>query len=209
MPVLAEPMEARLLRSVTSWTSDSISQPSGATYFGEVLFGDDGDPYGYPTTEAGQSDQVTTWSYTQWDSNLDDGLDSGWHTIALSINPAATGEGIWSVDGDNTTIAQSASGIIHQVTVQADVAGGQMEMDWKDLQIKFYRHGQLMETITPTSPTAGSLTSSSTDPAESGIVVTASASDCDGVVVTGAVRLQAAQGTYPGPTDIFGQIAVS
>src|SRR4051812_12721029 len=79
---LVELMEPRCFMSVSSWTADSISNVSGA-YFGEALMGDNGSYWGCPTATAGTGDEAEIWTYRPWDSNLDDGLDSGWCTFEM------------------------------------------------------------------------------------------------------------------------------
>jgi hypothetical protein len=205
-----EPVEPRCFMSVTTWSDNSISDLSGATYFGEVLLGDDGDPWGIATGTAGQYDEQETWSFAQWDSNLDDGLDSDWRSVSLSINSSGTGGATFQVATEEPgTFSAPSSGTIHQVTIRAAVTGAQMEMDWKNLRIEFYRQGQLMEAVQPDGLSADTMTEGSSDPAESVAVVTTTAPNCDGVVVVGQARLRTAAGTYAGPSDIFGQILVS
>src|SRR4051794_38242851 len=78
-------LEPRYHQSVTSWTSDLISNLSG-TSFGDVQMGDNGSYWGCPTIVAGQDDIALIWSTHQWDANLDDGLDSGWCAFEMSAN---------------------------------------------------------------------------------------------------------------------------
>ncbi len=206
---LIESFEPRLFMSVTSWTSNQISDLSDS-YFGEVLFGDNGSTWGYPTTEAGSTDTADTWTFTQWDPNPDDGIESESHEVALSINADGAGSGSWKVDSDSpASFSVASSGTIHQVAIRAAVMGSQMEMDWADVEVDFYQHGKLVETVVPAAPTVSTMDSTNNDPAESVVMVTPTNGNDDGVVVTGSVRLKAAQGTYPGPSDIFGQVLVS
>jgi hypothetical protein len=208
-PVL-EPMEERCFKSVSSWSDSNIAGFSG-DYFATALYGDNGDMWGVPTGAAGQGDDWDAWSYMQWDSNTSDGIDSGWHDVQLSINADGAGTGTWA-ENDETpqTFSVGTSTTIQSVIVQAAVASSGMEMDWSNLTIKFYNNGNLVETVSPANaPNASTMTANNGNPAESVMVVTPSATNDNGVAISGAVRLKATAGNYPMETDIFGQITIN
>src|SRR3954469_25398194 len=81
-----EHMESRCHFTTTSWTTDSISTNLSHAYFAGVQMGDDGDPNGLATGVSGVGDTVKKTVFTTWDTNLDDGLDSGWRTVTFSLN---------------------------------------------------------------------------------------------------------------------------
>src|SRR2546430_12420461 len=88
---ILEPIESRRHLSVTSWTHDFLTDLGGA-YFGEVQFGSDGDPNGYATGISGVGDTQETWSFTTWDLNPLDGVDSGWRGVSFALNSKANGD---------------------------------------------------------------------------------------------------------------------
>jgi hypothetical protein len=207
-----EPVEQRRLMTatVTSSTESTISDLSGAAYFGAVAFGCDGAVYGPATVGAGTGGETSAEAYTTWDSNLDDGLDSGYVPFLLKVNVG--GDGVSTMEASDSgvmTFATGATAGVHQVEIQAAVAGPSMQMDWRDVTVNFYRGGQLVESVNVGGLSADTMDSGSYDPAESIAKVTTDASDYDGVSVVGEVRMVAAQGVYPNPTDIFGQVAIS
>jgi hypothetical protein len=205
-----EAVEPRCFKSVSAWSDPSVTTFNG-DYFGEVLFGDNGNPWGVPTGVTGQGDEWNDWSFTNWDTNLDDGLDSDWRDVSLSINASGNGESSWE-DGDEDpeTFSAGTSSTIQSVTIQAAVAGNGLEMDWAGLTIRFYHNGALVETVNPTDGvSANTMNSSNGSPAESIMVVNPTATNANGVFISGMVRLKAGAGTYPGQTDIFGSITIN
>jgi hypothetical protein len=209
-PVVIEPIESRLFKSVSSWQDDYISDLSGASYFGAVYVGDNGDPWGYATTDAGTNDEPQVWSYITWDSNPDDGLDSGWRGMQLDVNTGGNGGGSWEVDSAGPgTFAASTNTVIHSVTLRAAVMMSQMQIDIASITVEFYHEGQIVETVHPDGVSASTMTSTTSDPREAIEVITPTASNCDGVSVAAVVRLQTAEGTYAQGADIFGQVLVS
>ena len=203
-PVLLERFEARRLISTTAWNSNSISDLSG-NYFSTVCVGDNGNPWGVATASAGAGHEESAWVYTQWDSDLDNGLDSGWHSTSFSLNTSGSGGGNWN--GNSFSVGSGLS--IHSVTIRADVAGPDMEFDWQNVNINFYHNGQVVESQSLNALTASTMNVSGTDPYEAGVIVTTGATNCDGVSISGQVRLKTAQGTYANPTDIFGQVLIN
>lgn len=209
--VAMESIESRMMRAATidSSVGDSLSEISG-TYYGAVLFGDNGYAYGTPTACAGTSSNAPAYTYTAWDNNLDDGVDSGLVEFGLAINVDGAGAGYFVVRNTAPiSFSTGTGGSIEQVTVQADVANSYMEMQWQDVTVSFYSGGQLMETVSLGGLSAGALDGSTSGPAESVVTISTNTSNYDGVYVTGHVRLMAAEGMYPNPTDIFGQVTIS
>lgn len=207
-----EAIEQRRLMSattVTAWSDSTVSDLSGSC-FGCIAFGDNGNADGIPTSAAGNGGDAQVWAYTGWDENLNDGLDSGLVAFKMGMNVAGDGSATLDVGGSGSeTFGVGTSQSIHQVTIQAAVSGTQMQMIWGDLKVQFYSHGQLVDEVAVAGPTADTMSGTSGSAAESVVTVSTSASNYDGVCITGTVRLVAAQGTYPNPTDIFGQVVVS
>lgn len=202
-----EQVEPRCLRSVSFWSGTSISDLFG-DYFGSVLFGDNGDPWGYATGTAGVGSQESTWLYVEWDDYLYDGADSGLVFVQLSIN--ADGDGLGNIAAGNSEADAFYVGSpsVESVTMRAGVMAADMQMSWSGVSVAFCRDGSIIETVNVGDFGVSTMNGPNT-PAESGVVVTPSGSNFDGVMVTGYARLQAAEGTYPGASDIFGQIFVS
>lgn len=192
--------------SVLSSTSDSFSYFPG-TYFGTVMYGENGYVDGPATVQAGTGDMPNSGAYLTWDDNPDDGIDSGAVGVSLRLN---TSGGAFEVaNSGDLAFSSGSSGSIHQVTIQADVAGPYMQMSWQKVQVSFYRGGQLVETVDVGDVTAGTLDGTTYGASESIVTVNTNASDYDGVFITGEASLSAAAGVYPDVTDIFGKITIS
>jgi hypothetical protein len=205
----SELLEPRRLMSVTGWTGSYITDLSGADYFGTVLYGDNGDPWGSPTASAGNGGADAGWSYAEWDAYLDDGLDSGWRSVSFSLNTSGTGQLGFDVAGESISYSAGAPTSISSVTIRAAVLGAELAMDWANLNVGFYQNGQLVETVQPSAISASTMNAGNNNPRETVIVMTPNASNCNGVLVTGNVRLRSAAGTYPNPNDIFADIRIS
>jgi hypothetical protein len=201
-----EHVEGRRLMSVTTWTSSSISEPSGA-YFGQVLMGDNGNVYGTPTVVVGAGGEALASTYLTWDSNLDDGMDSGW--VNAWFVDAAGQVDMGSGNVGEASFQPSSELSIHQVVIRSVVESTYMSMSWRDLTVNFFIGGEVVETVTVGDLTADTLAGNSNDPQEAIALVTGSAAGYDGVTVTGQVRLTVVEGTYAGPGDIFGQVLIS
>src|SRR5205085_11328087 len=113
-----------------------------------------------------------------WDSNLGDGLDSGWRSVSLTLNVSGTDQLSFAADGANT-LTYSAGLLTHiqQVTVRAAVAGAEMGFAWEGLSISFYNGNALIQTDSvgcgPAVDTSNAYTN---DPAQSVAVASSSAS---------------------------------
>ena len=204
---ILEPIESRRHLSVTSWVGDSLSLLADA-YFGQVQFGSDGDPIGYATGISGVGDIQESFSYTTWDTNLTDGLDSGWKSVSFALNNKNNGDMSFKVGLSNVLTVNVGSGVVvNSVTLRAAVQGASMEMDWRSINVKFYSGSSMVESDTVSEFGASTMTSGTTR--EAVTVLTPTAQNCTGVTVAAQVRLQAAQGTSVGPNDIFGQILIN
>lgn len=205
-----EQLEARNHTSTSSatWTSADLSDTSGASAFVMALFGDD-----YqgptPTGAAGTNGEASAWSYTLWDSNLDDGLDSGWRSLAMSINRNGDQVSKFVAGGASYTgFSVSTAQTFHSVSIIADVAQAGFEVDVRSLSVQFLHDGTPVDQVNLADVQATTMDQTSSSD-ESGVTVTTSANNVNGVYVSGQVRLQGAVGCYAGPTDLTATIAVS
>ena len=198
------------MATVSAWEADSLSDVTGgAVYFATLAVGDNGYPDGVPTASVGADGEATAWLAAPWDSNLDDGFDSGWVDVRFSVNVGQGG----SLDASHAgslafdTVAPSTIG---SVTIQAAVAGAGMQMCWSNVAIEFYSGGTLVETVAVGGVVADTMDQAHWAPEESVVTVATNApSGYDGIVVTAKVRLMTAEGIYPSAADVFGQIAIS
>src|SRR4051812_43921313 len=87
-----ETVESRCHLSVTSWTTDSISNNLTDAYYATVQMGDNGDPNAIPTAVSGVGTTPVKLLYTTWDTNLEDGLDSGWRSVSFALNIKHNGD---------------------------------------------------------------------------------------------------------------------
>jgi hypothetical protein len=202
-----EQIEPRRHLAVSYFTNDYISDLSD-NYFAQVDFGDNGDPNGSPTGSAGINGDQYAWSFTTWDGNESDGVDSSWRTIAYALNSKNNGMVNWRVDTGAVQSFPAGAGIsVNSVTLRAGVEDPFMEIDFRSITVRFYSGTSLVETDQVANFGANTMDGSFQQ--ESGAVVTPNVPNCTGVSVIAQVRLQAPAGTYPGPTDMFGQVLVS
>ncbi|MFI5380489.1 MAG: hypothetical protein ACHRHE_14425 [Tepidisphaerales bacterium] len=207
-PALVESLEQRQLMSVSLSSGSSITDITGYCLYSEACMGDNGDPWGVPGITSGTATEETGYAIMTWDDNLSDGLDSGVIGFTFTADMAG-GSMSWAVGGaDPVTYSGSLGSGIGEVDIQAGVLGSGMAFTFSSVTLRFYNNNTLVDTETISSgPAVNTIGAQTSSPAESLAVVTPEAS-CNKVVVTGNIRLQAAQGTYPGATDIFGQIFI-
>jgi hypothetical protein len=206
-----EELEQRRLMTVTisGWSSTTISDLTDYDIFAEARFGDNGYYWGTGENGLGTPSGENDVSMVQWDADESDGVDSSTVSVRLTVTTGSTGTADWIVGQSETTEATpSDMGYIRRVTIRADVASGQMACTWGNLVVYFY-HGTSVIDAAAGTVIANTLSSNTTDAKEAGVVLTTSKLNCDKVVITGNVRLQANQGTYPGANDIFGDILIS
>lgn len=205
-----EPLEERRMMSVTSWEGTTISSLSGFGIYAMAGIGDNGMPGGSSGLAVGTTVPKAA-ALVEWDGNPDDGIDSGWRNVEFSANIAGTDHISWALEGQAPLIYNGdALSSISQVTIRAAVLTGDVAMSWQDVLVGFYRNGQMIEQVdlSGSSPSVDQIGNDVWTPLESGVRITPSASDYDQVVITGQVRLQAAEGQYPGPGSIFGDIRI-
>src|SRR4051794_27897442 len=143
-----EAVEPRRHFSVVTWVSDVLSDLSDV-YFADVQMGSDGNPTGYATGIAGVGDTQRIWSYTTWDPNLSDGLDSGWRLITFALNNKSNGSLTFKVGtGSLQTFNAGSSITVNSLTMRAAVQGANMELDWRSISVNFYAGTSIVETDT-------------------------------------------------------------
>ncbi len=208
--VTFENLEPRQFLSVSEFLHSYISDIGSYNLYSQASMGDNGYPDGIPGVYVGVSDSANQSAYREWDSDLSDGLDSGWVAVSFTATLGSTNTAQFSVGGAGTTYYSGGSATaISEVDIRAAVAGPDMAMSWSNLSVAFYQGSSLVETVSLGNDVAVSTIGSQTwDPAEMIAQITPTQSNCDKVVVTGSIRLQAAAGTYPGPNDIFGQVFI-
>lgn len=206
-----ESLEPRRMQSTTlsTWNASVISDPQGWDVFAEVRFGDNGSFWGVGEAATGTVEGEDDAGIVAWDSNLSDGLDSGWVQVELTVTTGADGTVAWNVGHASASDSTPSSlDVIKKVTIRADVEASGMAMSWGTVDVKFFQNGNLVDEASA-NPSANTIGSSSGNSAESGAAITTSYSNCDQVVISGSVRLQAVQGVHVDETAIFGQILIS
>jgi hypothetical protein len=204
-----ETVEPRVLAAVSQWLSSTINEVTGYSMMAEILFGDNGNPYGVEGMTMSNATEYQG-SVVTWDSDLSDGLDSGWIGVELIAAAGASGAQ-WNVDGiGSLQTGDGGFAEIGKVTVRAVVTRGGLAMCWRDLRVQFYSGGQLVESMNlGDTPCADTLGVPNSGPLEAGREITPSGADGDPVGVMGMIRLRAVAGNYPGVTDIFSQILIT
>jgi hypothetical protein len=207
-----ETLEARRLCSTTTnWSGTTISDLPAVPYAVQVQIGDDGYPGGVPGVISLVSGTQTAWNPVAWDADLSDGFDSDWVGVNVDLK-AAGPSAAFDVDlgeaAAETSAATSSAAAISRVTLRAAVTGPEMSFAWDSVEVSFYRAGQLVDRVQLGSVTANTVGEASDYAAEAGVTVTTNVTGCDEVVVSGAVRMTASAGTYPGPYDMFGDVRI-
>jgi hypothetical protein len=198
---------------VTTVKYTSFQTISGYKIFADALYGDNGDPNGVPGYDVGSSPTDCSSGYIVWEGNIEDGLDSGDVSVALSMPPGGGTNAVqWNVVGGASGVLSFTStyGSISKVQILAGVALGGCKMSWVSTTVRFYKAGVLMESITLNSsnnPVADATSQSGSVEVEQITTITAS-SGYDQVDISANVRLQANAGISPGEDDIFGDIYV-
>ena len=182
----------------------SISNVDNYSAYGEAIVGGEGSPWGLPDVDTGTDSSDNSYAYLQWGGDVNDGgLDTG--AIGFHLNAdLATGVDTLTVDGVATTYDGNASGNVGSVEVRvgADVPA---QASLTGIAVSFYQGGTLRETDSVSGLSVDTTASSSTGTAEDILIVTPASQNNDQVIVSGAMRMIAPVGTYPGPTDIFCQ----
>jgi hypothetical protein len=173
-----------------------------------LQYGNDGDPNGLATQMTGVGSTINTSGLNVWDSNLTDGLDSGWQNVALTLNTKFNGLMSLKVGLSSTQSFNTGSPLmsIGSITIRADVQNAFMQMDWRNITVKFYSGSSVVETDPMPDIEASTMDGSSVQ--ESGAILKPNASNITGVSISAQVRLQSVPGVTPLPSDIFGQVLV-
>lgn len=196
------------MAAVNVTNSNSISNLSGYSYISELCYGSDGDEFGDPELASGTPGTEAT-GRTEWDSDPDDGIDSGWCGAALSFHNGATGQA-WQVN--SASAIQTSVGTfngISKVRIRAAVTN-QAAMLWNNLQVDFFKNGVKQESASLASfgPDATQIPGGATK--ESLVTITPAAGNhYDSFTLSAAVRLEAPAGVYPATNDIYSQVLVS
>jgi len=205
---MVEPLEERRLLAVDIVANDYVSVLDGFGLFGKVQLGDNGYEWGSPSLLLGSSSSYSTGTY-EWDEFLEDGLDSGWRHVAFTAKISGTDQMYMQLgDGDAVYYSGNALSSIGSVSIRAAVTGPDMKMSWGGLSVTFLRNGSIVETFWLNDLVADTMGEWDFDGEEVIAMVTPTYNNCDEVVVNGAVRLQAEEGAWVGPSDIFGDILI-
>jgi len=203
------------MATVTTSTSSSISDIEGYSFFGSIMYGDNGDPEGMPEYVVGNSDTNNIDGFITWTDDPDNGVDTNDIPFSLTGNPGGGSNGVvldlnGGVSGP-LTFTGASYGAIQNVKIQAGVTLAGCKMSFNSLIVEFYKSGTQTESVTlqvADNPVADA--TNATDPVavQQLTIVTPASQTNDKVVITGSVQLYAKAGVYPGETDIFGDIYV-
>ncbi len=209
MRPMIETMEQRALMSVSFSGGSSITEITDYSLCATARIGDNGDPWGLASVVSQTATEYAGSAINEWDSNLANGLDSGWVDFAFSAD-MASGAMSWAVVGaDTITYVGNVGTGVSNVEIQAGVTSGGMAFAFSNMSVKFYSGDTLIDTETfSDGPAVDTMSAQTSSAAESRAVVTPGASTCDKVIITGSIRLQAAQGVSAIGEDVFGKIYI-
>jgi hypothetical protein len=191
-------------------TSDPITYTGSALYatldVGSDI-GSPGDTTGLPSYTIGDTAGDENWAYYNWDSNLDDGFDTG--NAGVMFRGAAGGAESLAVGSGPFLSASTATfGSVGSVDIVATVYITS-EVKWSNVTVRFYRAGSLQEIDSVgAGPDVNTTNTPSTPEAQQVLTVTPAVSGCDRVIVTGSLRMTAPAGTNPTASDMSANILV-
>lgn len=209
---LIEPLEDRCLMSAppvwSTTTSDGIWDYAGASEFGNITVGDQwGD---FDTVLTGQSFNQCASAPIVWDSNWDDGMDSGNIPFMYKYTSSGgIGTSSLTAAGQTVTDETQATGV-GDVDLEAGVWAPGMAVSFNNVDVQFYSNGQLVQDDHIGDISIDRLNSEDPNPASTSTHLTPNLSvPADTVIITGTFRMQTNPGVYPGPTDLFATIYIS
>jgi hypothetical protein len=141
-----------------------------------------------------------------WPGNPGSNLDSGLLSVEFVVS--AGGGATLTVQGASVFDGSVHYGWIQQVQIVASVAGVRRRFTWQSITVRFYKAGQLTQSIVRSSecwPKADTYATPSFG--WRGVRYIPSSADNDSVVVTGQVRLQA-DAPVVQPWEMQGKILV-
>jgi hypothetical protein len=190
--------------------SGSLSDPSGYRLFADLLAGTNGSFAWAPELYVGSTSDDATSAQRMWDGNLDDGFDSDSVFVSFDASLASGSATLSTSTADSSPDASytgTTGGTIGSVLIRA---GAQVpgDVDWSDISVTFWNGSQQGETINISAGPDANAADSSTGVAEQTLVVTPASSNYNHVTVSGALRMQAPTGVWPGGNDLFGQILI-
>jgi hypothetical protein len=203
------------MATITTSSSNSISNITGYKFEAECVYGDNGDGSGQGGYDIGTSPSNNNSGEIVWQPTEGQAFNTG--NIAVTLDaPKGGGSGnppTWTVSGsEDGPVNYSVSyGAIQSAEIRAGVTLAGTAISFNDLVLKFYKNGSLIETVNLSSadnPSVNALSSSGTVAMQQLTTVTPANNNNDSVVITGNMVLQANNGVYPGATNMFDQIFV-
>jgi hypothetical protein len=197
-----------------------LSDVTGYCIFGLVRVGSNGAVPGTPECATGKSASSQSTGRRAWDSNLLDGLDSGWLPVTLTLNASgnATGGVEWVVgaSGSLTTTNYSGAkyGEILSVTLRAAVDGAGRRMSFRNTVVGFFTNqtdaspDEAITLSTGSNPVASTVGQSDPIDAEQIVEISPDGSGYVKIVVAAEVRLECVDHNLPGSQGIVGQVFV-
>lgn len=187
-------------------SSPDISSINGYSAVGEVRAGGNGDPYGSPEYDVGDGSTFTE-GRTTWTNDVSNGFDTGWVSVELDVRAGGVTWNVANSTSGELTYDDASYGTIGSVELRAAVQNSDMQCEWGNLAVSFYKGGALQETMSTTDLVEADTFNSSSSTAETDCTFVPTNSDSDEVIITGRVRMDCSD-AYIQPTDndIFGQI---
>jgi hypothetical protein len=208
--VFIEAMEPRRLQAMLQeWTSSELSLITDFTYLAESTWGSNGFTASAPELVLATETQTLSTARIQWDSNILNGIDSGWRPVSFSCNLIGSDQVTWNASQSTANAIGDRGDFIDKVTLRAAVMHNGMSAAWRNLTIRFYQGNELIdEEIITSGPAADTLSSNTDEPFESILELYPSEEGCDKVTISGEVRFATAEGVYPDVRDLFAQVFV-
>jgi hypothetical protein len=195
-----------------TFINDEVSTLSGYAIFADARLGGNGDPWGTPERVVGQDEYNAEYDRLTWDSNLEDGFDTGQVSSSLVVTSDVANDTVFAdnqITSDSLSYSSTSIGHIGIIEFRAftQAAGA---VQWSDVDVRFYRDDVLIESYSASAgPSVDTSTSTEDTTSEAILRITPGATDYDRVEIYGVFRMTFdSPNVYAGPTDMAAQIFV-
>lgn len=193
-------------------TSDTISDPTGAHFWGLAIYGGNGQE-GPAGVSVGGSSGALSWGCNVWDSNLSDGFDTGNVSFSFSVDLRGSSDymefetSYSDVFGAYNTAADASE--ITMIDIRAAVADAEMKVSVGSFTVSFFSGGVFQESMTVDGPSANRLNQTTPGAKEEVVrLIIDEDADYDQAVITGSFRMQANQGVEPNWDDMLFDVQI-
>ncbi len=180
----------------------------------EIQYGSNGAQSANPEVHLGSATDANSLLQV-WDDGDSDGFDSGWVQVSLHLKAGGGTNGVTLSIGNSSPTQLVFSGAsytgLNDIVFRAEVDGIGMFAAWSNLNVHYFYESECVEELVLGSgnwPLVNTTTQTSGFGTYSEILIGASGTPNDEVIVTGSFRLAANYGVYPSADSLKAQIFV-